>query len=319
MQVQVPVPHSGQYQCQYQSYIAQPYRIETLDILSLVPQGIYNSCLVVSVVSCRMKLSIMSCIVVPCRRRPYSVASCSRLVSCRFVSCIMTSCRMGVGPIMQCINIQGRRDDNASHRIPAWDHPRLAIRSAWYNAECYIYDNDDKIQPRSPEDFEQDASWDRDRLAPRMISIQAARAHPQLSSCQTQIGKIRGGRTIINTFTAGRWRKKNATRERQSHEAKPTIEFSHEITLASQLKVRGTAHNTIFTNMMTEYNLAGLKILSKMLIETGIAFQHVWSHFEKRVLIRNFSRCQTHIGKLKGGSAMITTFNARRWRKKNAT
>ena len=57
--------------------------------------------------------------------------------------------------------------------------------------------------------------------------------------------------------------------------AKPTIEFSHEITLASQLKVRGTAHNTIFTNMMTEYNLAGLKILSKMLVETGIAFHHV--------------------------------------------
>ena len=218
MQVQVPVPHPGQYQCQYQSYIAQPYRIETLDILSLVPQGIYNSCLVVSVVSCRMKLSIMSCIVVPCRRRPYSVASCSRLVSCRFVSCIMTSCRMGVGPIMQCINIQGRRDDKASHRILAWDHPRLAIRSAWYSAKCYIYDNDDRIQTHWPKDVEQDASSDGDRLPPPIISLQAARAHPQLSSCQTQIGKLREGRTMITTFNAGRWRKKNATWKRQSRE-----------------------------------------------------------------------------------------------------
>ena len=56
---------------------------------------------------------------------------------------------------------------------------------------------------------------------------------------------------------------------------RPAIEFSHEITLAWRLGVRGTKQNTIFTNMMTEYNLAGLKILSKMLVETGIAFQHV--------------------------------------------
>ena len=56
---------------------------------------------------------------------------------------------------------------------------------------------------------------------------------------------------------------------------KPTIELSHEITLAWQLGLRGTAQNTMFTNMMTEYNLAGLKILSKMLVETGIAFHHV--------------------------------------------
>ena len=55
---------------------------------------------------------------------------------------------------------------------------------------------------------------------------------------------------------------------------RPAIKLSHEIILAWRLGVRGTAQNATFTKMMTEYNLAGLKILSKMLLETGIALHH---------------------------------------------
>ena len=54
----------------------------------------------------------------------------------------------------------------------------------------------------------------------------------------------------------------------------PAIEFPHEITLAWRLGVRGTAQNATFTTMMTKYNLVHLKILSKMLLETGIALHH---------------------------------------------
>ena len=56
--------------------------------------------------------------------------------------------------------------------------------------------------------------------------------------------------------------------------AKPTIEFSHEITLAWRLGVRGTTQNATFTTMMTKYNLVHLKILNKILLETGIALHH---------------------------------------------
>ena len=54
----------------------------------------------------------------------------------------------------------------------------------------------------------------------------------------------------------------------------PAIEFPHEITLAWRLGVRGTAQNATFTTMMTEYKLIGLKMLSKMLLQTGIVFHH---------------------------------------------